>query len=215
MPLIIHCADIGSIARGNFACARLAEDAPGVACTTGHDIGEFTDGIASDLNSGAHVAVGFECPLFLPVPDDPNGLTSARPGEGDRAWSAGAGAGSLATGLTEIVWILDRVKSKTTKAPAVFVKWQPFRAATGGLFLWEAFVTKAAKAKTHHGDAELAVMSFRDGLPDPEQRNAVVCRGRVRSLIGASLMQAGLATDLNWLAESCLVIRVLPREGAT
>src|SRR5262249_13070795 len=156
-----------------------------------------------DLNSGAHVAVGFECPLFVPVPEDPNGLTSARPGEGDRAWSAGGGAGSLATGLTETVWVLDRVKSKTSVIPAVFVKWQPFRAATGGLYVWEAFVTKAAKAESHHGDAELAVTTFRDSLPDPEQRNAVVCRGRVRSLFGAALIQAGLVTESRWLAECC------------
>jgi hypothetical protein len=214
MPLIIHCADIGSVYRGNFGWARLAVDEPDAVCTTGHDIGVFADGIASDLNSGAHVAVGFECPLFLPVPEDPNGLTSARPGEGDRAWSAGAGAGSLATGLTETVWILERVKRKISAAPAVFVKWQAFRAATGGLFVWEAFVTKAAKTDTHHGDAELAVMSFRDGLPDPEQQNAVICNGPVRSLIGAALMQAGWANELKWLAESCLVIRALPRGGA-
>jgi hypothetical protein len=208
MPLIIYCADIGSVSRGNFGWARLmAEECRG-ACTTGRDIGEFADGIASDLNSGAHVAVGFECPLFVPVPEDPQGLTSARPGERDRAWSAGAGAASLATGLTETIWILVRVKLKTSFAQAVFVKWHPFLATTGGLFVWEAFVTKAAKADTHHGDAELAVMSFRDSLPDPEKQNAVVCAGRVRSLIGAALMQAGWVKEPEWLDKACLVIRV-------
>jgi hypothetical protein len=40
------------------------------------------DAIAADLNAGHHVALGFECPLFVPVSEDPNGLTSARPGEG-------------------------------------------------------------------------------------------------------------------------------------
>lgn len=213
MPLILHCADIGAVSTNHFGWARLAVDEPGAPCTTGHDIGEFADAVAIDIDSGAHVAVGFECPLFVPISEDPRGLTAARLGERDRPWSAGAGACSLTTGLTETIWILDRMKRKTSIAPAVFLKWHPFREATAGLFVWEAFVTQAAKAGTHHGDAELAVMSFRDSLLDPEQRNAVVCAGQVRSLIGAALMQAGWVKELAWLSEPCLVIRVEPKEG--
>jgi hypothetical protein len=184
---------------------------PCASPTTGLSIAEFADGIAADLTNGAHVAVGFECPLFLPVPEQPEGLTSARPGEGDRAWSAGAGAGSLVTGLTETVLILDRVKTGSLGEVAVFYQWKEFQAANGGLFIWEAFVTKAAKADTHHGDAELAVLSFRDSLPDPARSNAVICEGRVRSLFGAALFQAGLTKELSWLSKSCIVIRVQPR----
>jgi hypothetical protein len=103
MSLVIHCAPIGSVKNGNFGWARLAVDAPSTACTTGRDIEQFAEGVAVDINAGLRVALGFECSLFLPLPEDPAGLTSARPGEGDRAWSAGAGAGSLATGLTETV----------------------------------------------------------------------------------------------------------------
>lgn len=215
MPLIVYCADIGSVSRGNFGWARLAADEPRATCTTGSDIEKFADLVAVDLNAGSHVAVGFECPLFVPVPEAPNGLTSARPGEGNRAWSAGAGAGSLATGLTETVWILDRVKKRVSMATATFAKWRPFREAAGGLFVWEAFVTRAAKTDTHHGDAELAVISFRDSLPDPEQGNAVACDGRIRSLYGAALLQTGWTKDLAWLSAPCLVVRVQPIESAT
>jgi hypothetical protein len=38
MPLIVHCADIGSVSRGNFGWARLVIDERNPACTTGHDI---------------------------------------------------------------------------------------------------------------------------------------------------------------------------------
>src|SRR5262249_29786506 len=151
------------------------------------------DAIAADLNSGNHVAVGFECPLFVPVPDRPEGLTSARPGGGDRARSAGAGAGSLATGLTAAGWILDRGKAEAAGTACAFLQWEPFRAAPAGLFVWEAFVSRAAKTDTHCGDAEAGARRFRDSLPDPEQRNAVVCVGRVRSLIGAAVLQTGWA----------------------
>jgi hypothetical protein len=214
MSLVIHCADIGSVKNGNFGWARLAVDAPSTACTTGRDIEQFAEGVAVDINAGLRVALGFECPLFLPLPEDPAGLTSARPGEGDRAWSAGAGAGSLATGLTETVWILDRVKQRSNGSTAAFVNWPAFRDAESGLFIWEAFVTKAAKADTHHGDAELAVRSFRDYLPELEKHNAVVCEGRVRSLFGAALLQTGWVKALSWLSEPCIVVRVQPRGKA-
>src|SRR6266436_3686374 len=133
MALVIHCADIGSIRRGNFGWARLAIDAADTACNTGCDIHSFADAIASDINAGHRVALGFECPLFVPIPDDPNDLTSSRPGEGNRAWSVGAGAGSLATGLTETVWILDRVRRRLSTPCAAHVKWKPFQ-LSGGLF---------------------------------------------------------------------------------
>lgn len=93
---------------------------------------------------------------------------------------------------------------------AVFVNWSCFRDAVSGLFIWEAFVTKAAKADTHHEDAKLAVLSFRSYLPELEQHNAVICDGRVRSLFGAALLQTGWVTGLSWLSESCIVVRVQP-----
>jgi hypothetical protein len=209
MALIIHCADIGSVRRGNFGWARFAVDATDSACDTGFDIHTFADALAADINAGHPVAVGFECPLFVPVPDDPKDLTSARPGEGNRAWSAGAGAGSLATGLTETVWILERVRRRLSTPCAVHTKWKPFQ-QSGGLFIWEAFVTDKAKSDTHHGDAELAVLSFREALPDPEKQNAIVCDGPVRSLIGGALLQSGWVSDLGRLTEPCLVVRVRP-----
>ena len=210
MPLVIHCADIGSVKKGNFGWARLAIDEPDSTCTTGREIHHFVDGLAADITAGFHVALGFECPLFLPLSVDPMALTSARPGEGDRAWSAGAGASSLATGLTETVWIFEQVRQRIRNVPAVFENWPRFRGADHGLFIWEAFVTKAAKADTHHGDAELAVLSFRDCLPDLEKHNAVVCKGSVRSLFGAALLQAGMVEQLSWLRKSCIVVRVKP-----
>jgi len=207
MPIVIYCADIGSVKKGNFGWARLPVDETSAECISGHDIQAFADSIAADINSGCHVALGFECPLFVPIPDDPLDLTSARPGEGDRPWSAGGGAGSLATGLTETVWILNQVGTQVADRPEVFVEWSAFRKARRGLFVWEAFVTKETKAKTHQGDAELAVLSFRSALPDLKTHNAVVCEGTVRSLFGAALLQTGWVTELAWLAKSCTVLR--------
>ena len=192
MPLVIHCADIGSVKNGNFGWARLAVGEANDQCTIGRDIEDFARGVAADINAGAQVALGFECPLFLPLPEDPTGLTSARPGEGDRAWSAGAGAAALATGLTETVWVLDQVKRRINVTPSVFADWPRFRDASSGLFISEAFVTKAAKADTHHGDAELAVRSFRDNLQHLEARQCCDLRGKRALFVWRSPSPGGL-----------------------
>ena len=208
MQLVIHCADVGSIKEGKFGWARMAVDESGGICSRGREIGDFADGIANDLNDGYRVAVGFECPLFVPVPDDPAELTAGRPGEGNRSWSAVGGACSLATGLSETVWILDHARRRTRGSPRVSARWAAFRDGVPGLFVWEAFVTKSSKSDGHDRDAELAVRAFNRALPEPEEQNAIPCNGRVRSLIGAALLQTGWAKDLSWLHDPCIVVRV-------
>ena len=204
--LVIYCADIGSVAKGNFGWARLDyEETP--ICEVGQDIRDFADRIADDLNTSHPVALGFECPLFIPVSDDPKLLTSARVGEGNRAWSAGAGAGSLATGLSETVWILTQIQRKILTELPIHFTWSPFKKSNTGLFLWEAFVTGKSKTDTHIGDAELAVNQFYKYLRDPEAHNAIKS-SNVRSLIGAALLQSRLTDDLSLLNKPCLVIRV-------
>src|SRR4051812_33674605 len=106
----IYCADIGSVQRGNFGWTRACSDEPAPELRHRSDITSLCDAVINDLTLNVPVALGFECPLFVPITTDPHSLTCARPGEGNRAWSAGAGAGSMATGLTETLWILDRIK---------------------------------------------------------------------------------------------------------
>ena len=139
--LVVYCADIGSVANGRFAWAsRCLRAKPRVS--TGNDIRCLVTQVAQDLNSGRKVALGFECPLWVPVACDPRELTSARCGEGNRAWSAAAGATSLAAGLTETAWILSGIRSETQHVEA-YLDWPRFAAAEHGLFLWEAMVTGA------------------------------------------------------------------------
>lgn len=207
---MLYCADIGSVAKGNFGWARLAVDDSGVSNipSTGLDIHDFANNLVSDFTDGHRVALGFECPLFVPVPEMPEMLTSGRAGENNRPWSAGAGAASLATGLTETVWVLDRIRRSVGPDFEAHTQWQEFN--KGGLFLWEAFVTAAAKAESHDGDAKLAVLEFHRKLPNPENHNAIRVVGRVRSLIGAAILQSGWSSDLAWLEKPCLVIKVNP-----
>jgi len=107
---VVWAADIGSVRKQNFGWCRHEGDS--FALKKGEYITEFARGIAKDLSDNRKVAVGFECPLFVPIPDAdmPQDLTKAREGENNRAWCAGAGSGALATGLTECVWIFERIR---------------------------------------------------------------------------------------------------------
>jgi len=135
------------------------------------------------------VALGFECPLFVPVPDDPAGLARSRAGEKSRAWIASAGASALGCGLVESAWVLRYLRGHRPDDVAT-TDWQSFTDGHAQLFLWEAFVTGMAKATTHSGDAEIAVDCFVNVMPDVPGQSAVTAENPL-SLITAAAMYAG------------------------
>lgn len=203
--LIIWCADIGSIKKKNFGWCR-AELGEANRFSIGTSIEEFAIGIAKDLSSGYKVALGFECPLFLPIPEDPLYLTSARKGEGDRPWSAGAGCGALATGLTETTWIFSRIEELVKKEIKVTFSWNGFINENFNLFIWEAFVSKGSKSTTHIGDAEVAIKTFINEYPHIVQDNAVTAENPY-NLVAAALLRTGISKDVGMLSEACIVIK--------
>lgn len=129
------------------------------------------------------------------------------PGEGSRAWSAGAGCGALATGIVQVTWLLREIQRKTTSSVPAFLSWPAFIESTAGLYLWEAFVTGGAKRGSHLADAKAGVEAFIAGLPDPTLVNAVTCVSDVQSLVGAAMLRTGWTTSPRILQEPCLVVR--------
>lgn len=204
--LVVWVADVGSIKRRKFGWCRAVSPSLNVASQFGIEIDQFVRSIYIDLLEGRKIALGLECPLFVPIPEDPQELTSARNGEGNRAWSAGAGCGALAVGLTESVWIFEQIKllSKVDIIP-VF-EWDRFTKGYGNIFIWEAFVTAAAKSSSHQGDAEIAANTFWAGYPNLIESNSVTV-DRPYSLVGAALLRAGLTTDLTLLSKGCIVLK--------
>lgn len=199
---VIAAADIGSVEQNRFGWA--IKDVENGATSTGKCITDFVNALVNLSKDHKAIALGFECPLFVPVREDPVELTKAREGEGNRPWSAGAGATVLATGLAEIAWILRQLRSGVKPEPRLTFQWNDF-VTSGGLFLWEAFVSGAAKSHSHAGDAELAVRAFGDSLPHP-QRSNFIREPTVVSLVGAAALWSGWAVDISVLRESCLVI---------
>jgi hypothetical protein len=204
--LVVYCIDVGSISEGNFGWARA--DASGASVEEhrgGSQITDVVGALAADLTAGRPVALGFECPLFVPVPHDHQRLGKARAGERNRAWSASGGVGALATGLVQAAWVLAEVGTRVGEVQ-VTLDWSSFNANPQGLFLWEAFVTGAAKQATHVGDATVAVAAFLEALPNPPERNALH-EERVLSLIGATALWSGITSDAKLLSSPCVVLR--------
>ena len=212
--LAIYCADIGSIKKKNFGWAIVH----GNRKRGGKEIGGLVDDLVGSLAAGIKVALGFECPLWVPVTDEPAGLTAGRAVDGNKPWSAGAGASVLAAGLTETAWILRetrrRLKDGGVAPPATYFDWEEFTAADTGLFLWEAFVTGEAKAKggdadkdPHVADALTACKAFASRLPDPGTASPCEPPHAVRSLVGAVVLWSGWSEDLELLRARCLVVK--------
>lgn len=202
---VVFAADVGSVKSGNFgwACNELA--------FAGTDERErsrpsaLAAAIVRALADGRTVALGFECPLFVPVPNDEMALGRARSGEGNRAWSAGAGTGALATGLVQAAWVLDATRRQRPD-DRLYVDWGEFVQAGQGLFLWEAFVSGSGKGTSHVDDAALAVTAFQAALPNPRSASSVTAE-RPLSLIGAAALWSGWSEDPALLNTASVVIR--------
>src|SRR6266545_6947444 len=76
--------------------------------------------ITSAFTLGRRVALGFECPLFIPVPRHWDAIGKARVGEGNRAWCAGAGATVTTYGLQEVAWTLAQLRRAGNARTPIF-----------------------------------------------------------------------------------------------
>lgn len=201
--LAVFCADVGSVKNGNFGWARDGGDH-----VDSHDASRpaaLAAAVAAELTAGRPVALGFECPLFLPVPSEERRLGRARAGEGNRAWSAGAGSGALATGLVQAAWVLRAIQAVCPQSQ-LHLRWPALLASGQGLLIWEALVTGDAKAGTHVGDAAAAVAAFRAALPDLESQAAVTAEHPI-SVIGAAALWSGWVDDASVVHEMPVVVR--------
>jgi hypothetical protein len=214
----IYAVDVGSTRCDNgrtprFAWARVDPDAPNDVM--GHsDISLLATALAADLNEGVSVALGFEAPLFIPVPALATSLCCGRKGEGSRSFAAPVGLTVCALAVHEAAWLLRAVKRLCRRDIRFRVDesdWPP--RDEGVIFCWEAFVSQGAHADTHLKDAATAAMHFLRE-EDRLQASTSITAEHPFSLIGAAALWAGVAEDLSLLHKSTVVIRpTLPFDG--
>lgn len=205
----IAAVDVGSVRNGKFGWFTRSP-------LNTHQ-GVHPDGLleilTSELDAGRSLALGFECPLYLPLPAAADDLGRARNGEGNRAWSAGAGSGALTTGTQQMTWVFCALGDRYGTDLRPTFAWGDVSDGRSRLMIWEAFVTGTAKTMDrddpagHVADARSAVDEFdrrvAEGplMSDCDPEPNIVC------LAGAALLRAGLSENRDLLRRAPAVIR--------
>ena len=109
MTNIVYACDIGSTIQGRFAWKRTG---PPVAVRDGEEssIEELVDRLKQDLKEGCSIALGFEAPLFIPIPKVASQLSRGRTGDSTRSCFAPAGASVATLGLHQAASILKQIR---------------------------------------------------------------------------------------------------------
>lgn len=210
----IYTCDIGGIRSGNFGWARcVPEEKANLIGST--DISRLIDCLQKDMENLMSIALGFECPLFIPVPISENDLCRGRQGEGSRSLFAQAGATVTTLGVHQAAWILRKIHPYGTnhfEFTTDLSKWPPSDDHQV-LFCWEAFVSGIAHSRSHTRDAATATMFFLHNEMHLGVVNAVTTELPF-SLIQAVALWAGWSTNMAELHGSTLVIKPdKPYEG--
>jgi hypothetical protein len=201
---VIAALDVGAVR--NVGWWRRSDDSE----SGGTDLNDLCHMVSDDLTADRQVALGFEAPCWIPRAIDIAGLGRARRGDGNRAWSAGAGPSVLATGLQQSTFVLDHIRSA---AGRISVGLDPLRWLHGDfqLLLWEAFVSAGAKDRAannpHISDARAAVEAFRQRIA--QESPVSDCEpDQVISLLGAALLVSGTTDDASVLHQAAFVVKV-------
>jgi hypothetical protein len=211
----VVAVDVGSVGPpSRFAWVALDVEGSEPA-VGGVDPGSAVDAVVAGLAGGGQVAVLLESPMAIPVPDRWQGLGKARAGEGNRPWSAGAGAGVLATGVAQAAWIF-RALAERVPTCTVTTRPGPWQAGQARLLLAEAFVSGAGKpvpvdVSPHAADAAAAAREFIDRLCTGSLASDVACGPHSAvNLLAATAIWAGLPIAEHELREDVLVLKVQP-----
>lgn len=217
--MLILGIDIGSVRRpGGFAWA----DSSGTHAGT-DDPSAVALLAERALAAGTQVAIAVECPLSIPVPSTADrgweSLGRARTGEGNRPWSAGAGAGSLATGLVQLTWLLHHLVEHSATGPRVTTQLPLFESGHARVLLVEAMVTSSGKPVPVGGvgqdeaDAFAAARRLAEilaALPEHPSREVRCAPDAALNLAATAALHAGAEIDPAELRQDVVVVRTRP-----
>lgn len=199
--IAIGVIDVGSPASGSLGWAIESPDA--TSPQLGKDLDEFVELIAP-LSEQYPLAIGFEAPLFAPYRNTAKAVLKGRAGEGNRPWSAGAGAAVTAAALGVVPYTLRELRKRLPSATPLAGLDLPQRA--GEVLFWEAFVTASAKGADHADDALIALKVFHERAQQMPLTSDLA-EPEAFSLLGAALIRTGWTSDVTVLDRPCLVVR--------
>jgi hypothetical protein len=210
----IYACDIGTTRRSaetglpSFAWARVNPEEGVIQASS--DIDKLVKHLQSDIRQGYSVALGFEAPLFIPVPVNTEHLSKSREGDGNRSWSASSGAGVTVLGIHQSAWILRSLYKSSHRRCDFTLDWQQHWPPVGNrpvLLCWEAFVSGAAHSELHLTDAVTAVDFFYRNEAKLRGAREPVYAEQPVSLIGSVALWSGWVSDIRFIHEPTLVIK--------
>jgi hypothetical protein len=186
--------------RTRWAGRRHDDDRPGVA--SGSSAADLFDTVFHALHDGEQVALGFDCPLTVPVPPDQGAVP---PDQGavppDRAEDQ--------PGLAELAWLLGELDTwrPWTTVSTSLARWR----ANTSILLWQAVPVEAevnAEAEAGAVMAAAAADSFFRELPGATHRGAEEPAGAVINLAAVAVRRSGLFIDASELSQPAVSITV-------
>lgn len=210
---IIYACDIGTTrytsktGLPSFAWARLDPE-NGVIEASSY-IDKLVEQLKSDVGQGISIALGFEAPLFTPVPEDWKGLSKGREGEGNRSFASPVGLTVCALGVHQSAWILKSLFESSCDKYDFTLDWQRWWPPSGHrpiLFCWEAFVSGDAHDDDHKRDAVTAVQFFFRNEKKLQTVGEIKAKSPI-SLIGAVALWSNWVSDLEFIHKPTLVIK--------
>lgn len=214
----VVAVDVGSVRTGSFAWAAVdvpeAGPLPEALAGFGSDPATAVEAVVEVLGSGGRAVLALEAPMAVPVPGDWALLGKGRAGEGNRPWSASAGAGALGTGLVQGAWMLAELGRMVTGL-SVTTQVSRWRRGAARLLLVEAFVSGAGKPVAtvlgqHAADAEAAARVVAERLVSGGETDVVCAPARSFNLLAAQALWAGLDIGDDELRLDVLVVRARP-----
>ncbi|HUT97762.1 MAG TPA: hypothetical protein VM054_01645 [bacterium] len=153
--IVVYACDVGSTRGENFGWAKCEN---GEIKLGTNKIDELVNELSKSLYKKP-VALGFECPCFLPIPGKSAQLSKGRVNEHDRSCFAPAGGYVATLGIHQMAFIFDNIKQNVLKVSVNYSEWDK---EPKSLFIWEAFVSGAAHSddNNHMQDAATAVDEF-------------------------------------------------------
>lgn len=217
--VVAYACDVGSTRpdkKGHipFGWARATIADSGIEVIPGdHDVEHCIHDIRRSAATHLPIALGMECPLYIPIPSSSTLLSCGREGEGSRSCFAPAGGYVAMLGLHQLAYILRSLRGCGLRLHFDWSEW--CTAATGGdLLLWEAFVCSEAHAdRTSEDsgieDAQTAVHEFAVRYQAGALSSDVGLRAGTEalSLAGCAALWAGLDDDLLILRKPVLVVK--------
>lgn len=204
--VVVFACDVGSTRSGNFGWARVAQDNGGLSVSGGKWIDRCVQALLEDAREGRSLALGMECPLFIPVPNESRILSRGRKGEGNRSCFAPAGGYVAILGLHQLAFILKKMLGSGMVPVLEAERWVNERKT---VLFWEAFVSGKVHSKDHCRDAATAATAFMRKLLSGKLSTDVPAEGpgEVLSLVGCALLWAGWPGQVNFLRKPVLVVR--------